>query len=102
MWIDALAKAMSQTEDNPDIIRDVANLTSDCQNWSKEDWEIYNLVAGAIVEPFSFPGVESDNEELYYEKIACGDLGEIKANLPETGMKEEWLKIISLLEEVGY
>ena len=103
MWVQSVNEAISQAENRKSgIARIVASLPDDVDDWSQEDWEYYNLAAGAIVEPFIFPGAESEDSEYYYETTEANGFGMVKANLADFPSKNDWIKVIDLLERIGY
>ena len=103
MWVQSVNEAISQAENRKSgIARIVATLPDDVDDWSKEDWDHYYLAAGAIVEPFSFPGAESEDSEYYYETAEANGFGMVKANLADFPTKNDWIKVIDLLERIGY
>ena len=103
MWVQSVNEAISQVENQKSgIARIVATLPDDVDVWSQEDWEYYNLATSAIVEPFSFPGAESDEADIYTEATEANGFGMVKANLADFPSKNDWIKVIDLLERVGY
>ena len=102
-WINSIFNAISEVEMNsPGVVNKVAALSSDCNEWSESDWANYNNAAGALVEPFSFPGGESNEEEFFYEKSEREGSDFIKGVIGDLDNSEQWGKIIDLLNEVGY
>jgi hypothetical protein len=102
MWIQSVFNAISEVESrNPGAVQRVAALNPD-DEWTGEQWEEYNLVAGAIVEPFAFPGGESEDEEWYYETSERDGSGFVKANIDGIENYESWKKICDLVDIQGY
>ena len=102
-WINSIFNAISEVEMNsPGAVNKVAALSTNCEEWSDSDWSDYNNVAGALVEPFAFPGGESDEEEWFYEKSEREGSDFIKGVIGDLDNHEQWGKIIDLLNEIGY
>jgi len=102
MWINAISNAISEVEMNhPGLVNKVAGFDP-AADWSDQDWKDYNEVAGAIVEPFNFPGSPNEDEDFYYEKTEMEGYGMVRGNLPDVENRAEWLKVIDLVEEMGY
>lgn len=102
MWIQSVHNAISEVEMKfPGLVETVSEFDADSELTPKQ-WEQYNQVAGAIVEPFVFPGCESDDEEFYYERTERDGYGMVKGNLAGIPNRDEWLKVIDLIEELGY
>jgi len=99
MWIQSIFNAVSQVPSS--TVNTVANLDPNGE-WNEEQWEAYNEAASAIVEPFVFPGGESDEEELFYEKTEQNGFGMVKANLDGIENQDSWNKVIDLVEVIGY
>jgi hypothetical protein len=102
MWIQSVFNAISEVESEyPGLATKVANLDPN-QEWTQEDWEDYNKVAAAIVEPFAFPGGESEDEEWYYETSERNGSGFVKANIGDVENSESWRKICDIIDIQGY
>ena len=102
MWIQSVVNAISEVEySRPGAAARVAALDPDSE-WTENEWKDYNIVAGAIVEPFNFPGGESSDEELYYEMTENDGFSQVKANIDHVENAEVWQKICDLVEIVGY
>jgi hypothetical protein len=102
-WINSIFNAISEVEMNsPEAVNKVASLSHDCGEWNESDWSDYNKAAGALVEPFSFPDGESDEDEFFYEKSEREGSDFIKGVIGDLDNSEEWGKIIDLLNEIGY
>lgn len=103
MWIQSVFNAISEVENSrPGVAARVAALDPNCANWNESNWEDYNHAAAAIVEPFVFPGGESEEEELYYEMTDRDGFGQVKANIDSVENAEAWRKVCDLVEAVGY
>jgi hypothetical protein len=103
MWINSISNAISEVEMNhPSLVSKVANLNPTSDDWSDQDWKDYNEVAAAIVEPFVFPDGESEDEEFYYQKTEEEGYQMVKGNLPGIKNHDLWIKIIDLVEKIGY
>lgn len=102
MWIQSVFNAISEVEHSrPGLANRVATLDPDSE-WTESEWQDYNFVAGAIVEPFTFPGGESSDEEWYYETMEREGFGQVKANIDSVENAEAWRKICDLVEVMGY
>jgi hypothetical protein len=103
MWIQSVFNAISEVESTkPGAVNRVAQFNPSCNDWTQSDWEDYNLVAAAIVEPFTFPGGESEDDEFYYERTDRDGYGMVKANISGIENYESWVKVCDLIEAVGY
>lgn len=102
MWIQSVFNAISEVEsENPGLATKVAGYNPE-EEWSQEQWENYNKVAAAIVEPFIFPGGESEDEEWYYERSERDGSGFVKANIGDVENSESWRKICDIIDVQGY
>jgi hypothetical protein len=99
MWIQSVINAMSQVDQNK--LKRVISLNPD-GDWSEEEWKEYNYVAGAVVEPFTFPGCESDEEDLFYEKSDEFGPDFVKSITDCLDNKDDWNKLIDLVDVIGY
>jgi hypothetical protein len=102
-WINSVHNAISEVEINhPGLAARVAALPTDSDSWSDGDWNDYNEAAGAIVEPFNFPGGSSDEEEFYYEKGESEGFGFVNGVIDQVEDPGTWGAIIDLVNEIGY
>ena len=102
MWIQSVFNAISEVESaHPGLATKVANLDPESE-WTPEQWEDYSKVAAAIVEPFVFPGGESEDEEWFYERSERDGSGFVKANIDGIENYESWKKICDLVDVQGY
>lgn len=102
MWLQSVFNAISEVEhENLALVKKVAELDPE-QEWSEEDWRDYSSVAAAIVEPFRFPGGESEDEDFYYERTERDGFGMVKGNIDNLPNAEMWRKICDLIEIQGY
>ena len=102
MWLQSVFNAISEVEMmSPGVANRVAQFNPD-EEWTQEMWEDYNRVACAIVEPFGFPGGESEDEEWYYETSERDGSGFVKGQLSEVDNSEAWKKICDLIDKMGY
>jgi hypothetical protein len=102
MWIQSVFNAISEVESrNPGAVHRVAALNPE-DEWTGEQWKEYNLVAGAIVEPFAFPGGESEDEEWFYQHCEEHGSGQVKANIDSVPNSESWRKVCDLVDIMGY
>ena len=102
MWIQSVFNAISEVESRfPGLAKKVAQFDPN-EEWTPEQWEEYSKVAGAIVEPFVFPGGESDDEDWYYQRSEEEGSGFVKGQLSDVENAEAWKKICDLLDIQGY
>ena len=103
MWLKSVSNAISEVESqHPGLAARVAALDPALE-WTPEEWKDYSVVAAAIVEPFIFPGGESEDADWYYEHCDEHGLGQVKANLDSCcGDPESWRKICDLIDVQGY
>jgi hypothetical protein len=102
MWIQSVFNAISEVESRrPGAVQRVAALNSD-DEWTDDQWNDYNFVAGAIVEPFSFPGGESEDEDWFYQHCEEHGSGQVKANIDGVENCESWKKVCDLVDIMGY
>jgi hypothetical protein len=102
MWIQSVFNAISEVEySRPGLANRVAAFDPDSE-WTESEWRDYGFVAGAIVEPFTFPGGESSDEEWYYEMTETNGFGQVKANITDVENSEAWQRICDLVEIMGY
>lgn len=102
MWIQSVVNAISEVNmKHPGLASKVAGFNPD-GDWSGDQWNDYNKVAGAIVEPFIFPGGESEDEEFYYERTERDGFGMVKGNIDGIENYQDWKKICDLVDEMGY
>jgi hypothetical protein len=101
MWIQAVYYAISHVEyEMPGLVDKVANLNPE-DDWSDDDWNNYGSVAAAIVEPFVFSVVDKTDEEMYYNMCEMNGFGSVRANIMGN-VSESWIKVIDLVEQIGY
>lgn len=101
MWIQAVYNAISHVEyEMPGLVDKVANLNPE-DDWSDDDWNNYGGVAAAIVEPFVFSDVDGTDEEMYYNMCEMNGFGSVRANIMGN-VSESWIKVIDLVEQMGY
>lgn len=98
MWIQSVINSISNIDRNNKGLSEEVSEFDPNQNWSEKQWKDFNIVTSAIVEPFSS---EEDGED-YYEETEKNGFGMVKNNLPNFNNKEIWVKIIDLVEKVGY
>jgi hypothetical protein len=102
MWLQSVFNAISEVEmKKPGAVNRVAQFNPD-EEWTPEQWEDYNLVAAAIVEPFAFPGGESEDEEFYYQKSEEEGFSFVKGQLTDVPNSESWKKVCDLIDVMGY
>ena len=102
MWLDSVFNAISEVEmRSPGVVNHVANFNPD-EEWTQAMWEQYNFVAGAIVEPFAFPGGESEDEDRFYQKSEEGGFSFVKGQLSDVENSESWKKLCDLIDMMGY
>lgn len=102
MWLQSVFNAISEVEYNrPGLVQKVSNFNPD-EQWDQEQWESYNYVAGAIVEPFTFPGGESEDEDFYYSRTEDEGYGMVKGNITGIPNHDAWIRVIELVEVMGY
>ena len=102
MWVQSVFNAISEVEmRSPGAVNRVAQFNPD-EEWTQEMWEDYNLVAGAIVEPFAFPGGESEDEDWYYQKSEDEGSGFVKGQISDVENSESWKKVCDLINIMGY
>ena len=102
MWLQSVFNAISEVEAaKPGAAQRVAQLDPDAE-WTREQWEEYNLVASAIVEPFVFPGGASEDEEWFYQHCEAHGSGQVKANIDSVPNSESWRKVCDLVDIMGY
>lgn len=99
MWIQSVFNAVSQVSSS--TVNTAAGLDSN-DEWNEEQWKAYNKAAGAIVEPFAFPGGESEDEEFFYERTEQHGFGMVKANIDGIEDYDAWCKVIDLVDVMGY
>lgn len=101
MWIQAVYDAISQVEhQNPGLVDKVAAFDPS-EDWNDQQWTDYSNVAAAIVEPFVFEDVDRTDEEMYYDMCEMNGFGSVKANIMGN-VNESWIKVINLVEQMGY
>jgi hypothetical protein len=103
MWIQTVYNAISHIEStNPGLVKKVAEFDPDGQ-WDDHMWEDYGNVAGAIVEPFVFPGNDPNDPEfeVYIDMCENNGFGAVKSNIMGN-VDPAWIKIIDLIEKQGY
>jgi hypothetical protein len=102
MWIQSVFNAISIIDStHPGLVEKVSNFSHE-DEWSNDQWGEYNQVAGAIVEPFSFPDCDSEDEEFYYERTERDGYGIVKGNLGNLPNSDSWKKMCDLIEKIGY
>ncbi len=102
MWVQSVIFAISEVEmTHPGAVNRVAQFNPD-EEWTQEMWEDYNFVAGAIVEPFAFPGGESEDEDWYYQKSEEEGSGFVKGQISDVENSESWKKVCDLIDIMGY
>ena len=102
MWLQSVFNAISEVEhQNPGLATEVAGYDPHGE-WQPEQYEKYSKVAAAIVEPFIFPGGESEDEEWFYEHSEENGSGFVKANIDGIENYESWKKICDLVDIQGY
>ena len=103
MWLNSVSNAISEVEyQHPGLAKKIAELDPSVE-WTPEQYRDYSVVAAAIVEPFAFPGGESEDEDWYYSHCEDKGFGQVKANLDSAcGDPESWRKICDLIDAQGY
>jgi len=103
MWNQKLFEAISDYNyKNPGKLQQVASLNPE-QEWSDEQWKLYNDAACVIVEPNAFLGEYPDEDmELYYDKCDMEGFGFVKGQIDSVENSETWKKVIDLVESMGY
>lgn len=101
MWQNSVSNTISEIEhSHPGLAKRVAKLDSN-QEWTKQEWRDYSVVASAIVEPFTFPGGKSPDEDWYYNHCEKCGFDQVKANL-YCEDEETWRRICDLIGVQGY
>ena len=102
MWLQSVFNAISEVETNrPGLVNKIAKLDPN-EEWDQKTWEDYSYVAAAIVEPFVFPGGESEDEDFYYSKCDSEGYGMVQGNIGDIPNSEDWRIVCSLIEIQGY
>ncbi len=102
MWIQSVFNAISEVESNhPGLVNKVASFNPE-DEWTPEQWEQYSNVAAAIVEPFTFPGGESEDEDWFYQRSERDGSGFVKGNIDNVENCESWKKVCDLVDIMGY
>lgn len=102
MWLQSVFNAISEVEHNrPGLVQKVSNFNPD-EEWDQEQWESYSYVAAAIVEPFVFPDGKSEDEDFYYSKTEDEGYGMVKGNITSIPNHDAWIRVIELVEVMGY
>ena len=104
MWNQILFEAISNYNyKNPGKLNEVVKLNPE-QDWSEEEWELYNEAACALVEPNAYIGRYNADEEMeyYYNQCDQNGFGFVKGQIDPVENSERWKKVCDLVEQMGY
>lgn len=101
MWMQLLFQAVGMIKES-DLDKVIA-LDPD-KEWSEDEWELYNKVAMAIVEPEALTNNHEQFEKMeeYHDKTETHGFGFVKGAIDPVDHKEKWFKVIDLVEVIGY
>ena len=104
MWNQILFEAISNYNyKNPGKLNEVVKLNPE-QDWSEEEWELYNEAAQVLVEPNAYIGRYNADEEMeyYYNQCDQKGFGFVKGQIDPVENSERWKKVCDLVEQMGY
>ena len=104
MWNQILFEAIGEYNwKNPGKLDKVVNLNP-TEEWSDEEWKLYNEAACVIVEPNTYIGRYDADEEMeyYYNKCDRNGFGFVKGQIDQVENSERWKKVCDLVEQMGY
>ena len=104
MWNQILFEAISNYNyKNPGKLNEVVKLNPE-QDWSEEEWELYNEAAQVLVEPNAYIGRYNADEEMeyYYNQCDQNGFGFVKGQIDPVENSENWKKVCDLVEVMGY
>ena len=105
MWNQILFEAISEYNyKNPGTLNKVVNLNVN-EEWSEEEWKLYNEAAQVLVEPDAYIGrYDADDKEMeyYYNQCDRNGFGFVKGQIDQVENSERWKKVCDLVERMGY
>ena len=104
MWNQILFEAIGDYNyKNPGKLNEVVKLNPE-QDWSEEEWELYNEAAQVLVEPNAYIGRYNADEEMeyYYNQCDQNGFGFVKGQIDPVENSENWKKVCDLVEVMGY
>ena len=105
MWNQILFEAISEYNyKNPGTLNKVVNLNP-TEEWSDEEWKLYNEAAQVLVEPNAYIGrYDADDKEMeyYYNQCDRNGFGFVKGQIEQVENSERWKKVCDLVERMGY
>ncbi len=104
MWNQILFEAISDYNyKNPGALNKVVNLNVN-EEWSEEEWKLYNEAAQVLVEPNAYIGRYDADEEMeyYYNQCDRNGFGFVKGQIDQVENSESWRKVCDLVETMGY
>lgn len=104
MWNQILFEAIGDYNyKNLGKLQEVASLNPE-QEWSDEQWKLYNDAACVIVEPNAYIARYDADEEMeyYYNQCETTGFGFVKGQIDSVENSETWKKVIDLVESIGY
>jgi hypothetical protein len=105
MWNQILFEAISEYNyKNPGTLNKVVNLNP-TEEWSDEEWKLYNEAAQVLVEPNAYIGrYDADDKEMeyYYNQCDRNGFGFVKGQIDQVENSERWKKVCDLVERMGY